>query len=161
MDLQFVYINLIHKFVTGRPMTIKELTDRVIVQKIIYLADIMGVYTGNFNFSWYKKGPYSPALTRLLYNYADDVGEPNKEYELSKEVEEILSPLKQIVSLTPSDLSESDWIELVASLHYLYDENSGDSPDKIMNKLIEIKPKYSKSQLKNSWKVLEEMGLID
>lgn len=161
MDLQYVYINLIHKFVVGRPLTIKELSDRIIIQKIIYLADILGVSTGNFNFSWYKKGPYSSALTHLLYKYENNFVEIDNTYELSEEVEGILEPLKRIVSMNSDDLSESDWIELVGSLQYLYEENTTASPDIIMNRLVKMKPKYSKKQLHRAWKVLEEIELIN
>lgn len=161
VNMQYLSVYLVHNYVVNRPLSIKNLTDRIVTQKIVYLADILGVNCGDYVFSWYKKGPYSPALTKLVYAHEDEEKDEYELFHLSKAVEEQLEPLKEIVSDRPSDLSEDDWIELVASVHYLYDHNLQLSYKELVEKLISYKPKYFAKQVFLAIDKLEETDFIN
>src|SRR5690349_17229058 len=54
----------------GVPADIDTVDDRKRIQKAIYLAQLPGIDLG-YSFSWYVKGPYSPALTRDYYSLSE------------------------------------------------------------------------------------------
>ncbi|TNP01439.1 hypothetical protein [Bacillus pacificus] len=160
VNTQYLTVYLVHKYVMDRPLSIEDLSDRVITQKVVYLADVLGINCGDYNFTWYKKGPYSPALTTLLYNHKEDTKEEYAHFNLTANAVELLEPLKEAMSYRPDEISEVDWIELIASLHYLYDNSGSDSIEKIITKLISLKPKYSRSQVIQALEILEKIGII-
>src|SRR5262249_50155808 len=47
----------------GVPARLNIFSDRLILQKAVYLAQAAGVQLG-YSYNWYLRGPYSPALTR-------------------------------------------------------------------------------------------------
>ncbi|MHC8667904.1 hypothetical protein ACYX6U_08975 [Bacillus cereus] len=157
INTQHLTVHLVHEYIMDRPLSIDDLSDRVIAQKVVYLADELGVNCGDYRFTWYKKGPYSPALTKLLYE--NDEKNIYTEFSLSPSAIEVLAPLKTVRLYCPKELSEVDWMELVASLYYLYD-NNGESIQKTVDKLVSLKPKYNKKQAFYALEILEANGVI-
>jgi uncharacterized protein YwgA len=108
----------------GVPSDIDTVDERKRVQKTIYLGQIAGVDLG-YHFGWYLKGPYSPELTKDYYDLDEALSDGDQEYqkkELKGHLKGKLQSIKSIVT-QPCDvpLSQADWLELLASVHYQYD----------------------------------------
>jgi uncharacterized protein YwgA len=113
------------------PTDIETVDDRKKVQKAIYLGQLTGVDLG-YRFGWYLMGPYSTSLTKDYYALAESLVS-DKEYEkksLKRAIADKLSNIKPLFIKPPNvpdDISQEDWLELIASYHYLkviqkYDE---------------------------------------
>lgn len=92
---------------------------RLILQKTVYLLEEAGIRLG-YSFTWYIRGPYSPGLTRDLYELAS-----NKEDVAgwvldshSKALAERLRPLFVTAAKGESGATAKH-LELLASVHYL------------------------------------------
>lgn len=105
------------------PTTIARVEDRKTVQKAVYLGQVAGVDLG-YRYNWYRMGPYSPGLTRDYFALAAALNsgdsEPAGGYELRSPIRERLAQLQPLLEAPGSvTLSRADWLELVASVHYL------------------------------------------
>lgn len=159
MNNQFIAISKVHEYLVDKEISNESLEDRVIIQKVIYLAQCRGVECGNFKFSWYKKGPYSPALTKVVYDNMNDFeGEKLVDFQLNKSAIRRLSSTKEVIKHRDNTLSEADWIELLGSLVYLLEDS--DDQKSVIKDLIRQKPKYSVPQVKNAISKLEKYELL-
>lgn len=107
---------------TGVGTDIGTVDRRKTVQKAVYLAKAAGVHLG-YHYNWYLKGPYSPSLTRDYYPLADAVGTPADDsagYALQDAVLTRLDGIKPAFVVPDGvDLEMGDWLELLASVHFL------------------------------------------
>ncbi|MDL1867757.1 hypothetical protein FBR06_11160 [Betaproteobacteria bacterium PRO4] len=122
MDSKLIVLKL---FVQGLGIDgeIDNFQGRKDFQKAVLLGQsISGIDLG-YRFNWYLYGPYSPALARDYYQIAEAIEFGDREYEKHYLVDAIREKLDGIRSLfnVPEDLnlSQSDWLELLASWHYL------------------------------------------
>ena len=99
-DEQFDYSNMDH---------------RIKLQKAVYLLENMGLHVGDYSFSWNKYGPYSLGLDSDAQNC-----------NTRKEQEVVFSPyaemqFKKIRGYIEQQIVYScvQWVECIASLHYL------------------------------------------
>jgi hypothetical protein len=94
---------------------------RKTIQKAIYLAQRAGVDLG-YRFGWYIRGPYSPPLATAYYGLAEALAsdEAIGPRELRSDLRNRLKAIRPLMDV-PSGLSlhQADWLELLASLHYL------------------------------------------
>jgi len=100
---------------------ISTMDDRKRVQKAVYLAQRAGVDMG-YRYNWYKKGPYSPGLTRDYYDLADALAVGNSEngQNLVPKSQAALEALRPLLAVPDGvALSDECWLELLASLDYL------------------------------------------
>lgn len=158
MNTQHLSVYKVHEYVTGQPPSIEKFEDRILAQKVIYLADALGAYCGDYKWNWYKKGPYSPALARVLYQDYD--ANPYKSYSVREDVRECLEPLKKLIEKRPNNLSLVDWLELLASFFYLYKESISKNVTDVSKVLIDFKPKYSQKNALYAYNKLIEYGII-
>lgn len=98
--------------------------ERKTVQKAIYLGQLAGVDLG-YRYNWYVMGPYSPALTRDYFALGESLSsgdDPSGDYELQEPVRARLAHVKPLIQ-PPTDVSLGgpEWLELLASVHYLLD----------------------------------------
>ena len=117
----------------GVPSDIDTVDERKRVQKSIYLGQIAGVDLG-YHFGWYLKGPYSPELTKDYYELNETLADGDLEYqkkELKGQLKERLHAIQPIIN-TPCDLplSQEDWLELLASVHYQFSRFDQDTARK-------------------------------
>ena len=160
MDKQFVSVSMVHEFTLNRLPSNKSLEDRLILQKLIYLAKHLGIDCGDFRFSWYKKGPYSPALTRVIYNNIAELenSDIQKNYVLLESAKKELIPLREIFKENTTKLSEADWIELLGSIVYLIDINKNIAI--ASNELVQKKPKNNLEDVELAVNQLEKFNII-
>lgn len=102
--------------------SIDTLDDRKRVQKAIYLGQLTGADLG-YRFGWYIRGPYSPDLTKDYYSLADlPVAHESEKgpVKLKPSVCAQLGVIRPLLEPPPGlALAQEDWLELLASLHYL------------------------------------------
>ena len=142
------------------PSRIATVEDRKKVQKAIYLGQAVGVDLG-FHFGWYKMGPYSPELTKDYYDLAEELSQGDMEYNDNELAPEITEKLKIITSIikTPQEvgLSQDDWMELLASHHFLRKNYSLDETrEKIKLEKARLVPFIDKAE-----NVLREQGMLN
>lgn len=114
--------------------------DKLVMQKVVYLLQRLEVDAG-FSYGLYVRGPYSPALTKTLYENKQKVEKLETATALSK------SELHKIGELANAlDVSNAAVLETTATFACLKFEK-GLSEDSAMQKLRELKPFYSEAQL--------------
>lgn len=114
----------------GVPSDIDSLVDRKRVQKAVYLGQALGEVNLGYRFGWYVHGPYSPPLAKDYYNLAAalEVGEEPTDRQLRPSLSGRLANIKPRLEVPGGvTLEQAQWMELLASWHYLrkvsdYDE---------------------------------------
>jgi uncharacterized protein YwgA len=74
--------------------------DRLIAQKIVYLLQLKGVKT-EFNYDLYVRGPYSPDLTKELYDHRQEFENLKTDVVLSKKESKAIQEMKELFELKP------------------------------------------------------------
>lgn len=152
------------------PLRLDSFDKRLTVQKKIYLAQLMGVDLG-YRFSWYLRGPYSTRLTEDAFALIDDVRSGDKEYEHFTLLDDTVAKIRgtnRLCRLPKGfDGADEDWIELLASLHYLRHiayrpKGTKREFGETFQELIATKPRFvpMEKQARQAWEVLDEGGLI-
>ena len=97
---------------------VASLADRIFAQKAIYLLQLFGIDL-RYRFCWYLHGPYSKSLDSVVRSIDAEVERFAGGFSLTPEVEPALEVIRNLVTIAPSGLDRSRWLELVASIHYL------------------------------------------
>lgn len=169
MNKDHVLLKLVLDKIGFGNLEIDNFTSRKILQKKIYLLQLTGVDLG-CRYNWYLKGPYCPALANNTFTLREEIkyDDDFNNYELNSKTNSKFNTLNKIVSLpdTP-ETSEPEWLELVASLHYLKHIaywRGKDKPEfeEVFEKLGESKPHFKgkKELAKVAWERLDDIGLV-
>lgn len=123
----------------GSEASVDSFDSRIKLQKLVYLSDSFGIPLG-FDFTWYVYGPYSPQLTKIMFEKETGV---SNDINKIPHLENILLKLKEFLG---DDMHSGDNLELIASLHYLCSvyPTPHNSKEEIISTLCEEKPKFSK-----------------
>jgi uncharacterized protein YwgA len=138
MDSRHVVLKL---FVNelGEPGEITDFENRKIFQKAVYIGQLSGVDLG-YRYSWYLRGPYSTQLARDYYQLADAMELGDREFEnrsLNEHVRQKLRVIRDLFRVPDGwPRSKADWLELLASWHYLISVSRRDDAEarRIMQK---------------------------
>jgi uncharacterized protein YwgA len=141
------------------------------IQKRIYLIQLMGDDLG-YRYGWYIRGPYCRELTADAFTLRDEIlsGENDYEgFELEASSKERIKRARRLWEIPPgSSVLEDEWLELLASLHYLKHIAYWPKPSKkdfeaVFKALIGAKPRFTnaKRAAQQAWRRLHEFGLID
>lgn len=137
---------------------IGDFEKRLISQKKIYLLQELGLNLG-YSYNWYVRGPYSPDLTAYLYNNIDVLsGYLFGDYTLSEIAKEKVEIINLMADEKPLDLSKGEWYELLASL--LYIKKNWKLSRELSDTLLEVKPKYDRTQITKAYNALEKNGFV-
>lgn len=115
----------------GVGTSINGVDRRKLIQKAVYLGQKKALNLG-YNHSWYKMGPYSPALTDDYYKLSAELRKTAvPSVKLRDDILADLEPLKRALKSPPPGLDEPSWAELLCSYHFLrevsgYDEQRAD-----------------------------------
>lgn len=145
-------------------------SQRFNIQKRVYLIQISGYELG-YRFGWYLRGPYSRDLTADAFTLRDELLDGEKDFEgytLAKEGTERIDRARGLWNLPPNaDVDNDQWLELLASLHYLrhiayWPHASSKNFDAVFAKLVDSKPQFrdSETSARKAWGRLQEFGLI-
>jgi len=135
----------------GRDMG--SFTSRKRTQKIVYLLKQFGADL-KFGYTWYLHGPYSPDLTRTLFNPTDE------DLKLKRDLTRTeLDSLNRMRNFLADDLYSVDSLELIVSLIYLTKhgpEQGYNTKAKIVDFLQEQKPQFSAEDIEACWGKIEQ-----
>jgi hypothetical protein len=146
----------------GVDSSVKTRSERKTVQKAIYLAQASGVDLG-YRYSWYVMGPYSPALTKDYFALQDTLRmapDAKPTHRLRPVAYEKLARLATVVGQlkNESDVPLADWLELLASVHFL-EKQQGRDEDTVRARLAAEKPHVA-PYFDEAKKRLEGAGLM-
>lgn len=155
----------------GVPFELDSFSKRLNLQKKIYIAQLTGADLG-YRYSWYLRGPYSTNLTADAFTLCDDIRSEDTDYRDFTLHEQTIQQLDlaKTVWEQPAEFdgSQDDWLELLASLHYLrhiaYRPKGAERDfEECFQKLVDSKPRFStmKAQAEIAWNRLDDFGLID
>lgn len=134
---------MIHKYLLGRYPSVETYNDRIVAHKIGYLAQVAGIYIGDINFFWHKRGPYSRVLTSLLFSINNDrqnIQEQCERFKITEELKPRLNIVKRIIEKRPESCPEVYWLEICASLKFISKEFSTKDKAKAKEVLLKRKP---------------------
>ena len=138
--------------VLGLANDLDSFAGRKRIQKTIYLLKQFGADL-KFGYVWYLHGPYSPELTRTLFNPTDaDLG---SERDLSKTELKIANKMRNFLG---KDLYSVDSLELIVSLIYLIKHGPKEgytTKGKIIQYLRCQKPQFSTEEVEVAWQKIE------
>jgi len=165
-----ILLKLVLDRIGFKDITIDNFIRRKTLQKKIYLLQLTGIDLG-YRYNWYLYGPYCPALASDTFTLRDEI-EYDKEFEdykLNSQTKSKLDLLDTIVNLPDSPgTGEPEWLELLASLHYLkhiayWPGKNNPEFEEVFNKLVESKPHFAdkKDLAKVAWKKLNSVGLVE
>lgn len=143
-EIELISYSIVHKYLLDRYPTAENYDDRIIAQKVGYLVQSEGIYLGEgINFFWYKRGPYSRALTAMLFKIENNIQYIKKSCSslvLKEGLKPKLDNIKKVINLRPKHLPEVYWLEINASIKYLKNENPTFNNQQLSDLLINRKP---------------------
>ena len=132
-------------------------SERKRIQKMVYLLDKVFEFNFGYSYNWYLHGPYSPELTRIIFDVIEQEREDiAKPVELSREDKEKIRRLKLFLN---DDIESTDELELLVSLHYLLDcwPDTDSRVKDAVNFLKSKKPYFSEEEISNALKRLQDL----
>jgi uncharacterized protein YwgA len=152
-------------------VTLGSFSERLQVQKKVYLTQLMG-YDLGYRFGWYLRGPYSRELTADAFTLKDEIAAGDKDYEQYRLSDEAIQKIAQAQRLwaMPEQLtiSADQWLELLTSIHYLkhiayWPGEPAKGFDLVFEKLVAQKPQFQdkNADVRRTWDRLNEFGLIE
>lgn len=135
----------------------KSFDHRLVFQKTIYLLQSFGLYLG-YSFSWYIRGPYSPALTRKGYELVHKFEKsPNISFvEGSSE-----DRFRDFLDFLGEKKNDANWLETLASLHFLKQIYPRRTKVQIMRMVLLKQPYLTLAECERAWDYLRKYELID
>jgi uncharacterized protein YwgA len=169
MNKDHILLKLILNEIGLGSLEIGEFHSRKILQKKIYILQLTGIDLG-YRYNWYLYGPYCPALASDTFSLRDEIkyDQEFNDYQLNSKTLDKLGILEKIVEL-PDNLTtnEPEWLELLASLHYLkhiayWPGKNNPDFEEVFEKLGQSKPHFQdkKKLAEVAWKKLDEVGLV-
>lgn len=163
MDRRQIGTRLVLKELEQGENGLRDFSDRLILQKTIYLAQEAGVNLGYY-FSWYLKGPYCTALTNDAFAIREEVEsdfDSSEGWELDSKSKQRLVKLKQILPSGDKE-SRARTLELLASVHFLIDRGqvNGVDASAIRDLLLKYKKSFSEPEIKDAITNLRQVGLL-
>ena len=105
----------VYEQVYGEKFNASTFENRMEMQKAIYILQEAGIRVGDYDFLWYKHGPY-------CQNLQDDIlclnSTPDIVIKYSEDAKEVMKRVKDVFSMNVN-YSRSEWVECLASLQYL------------------------------------------
>ena len=120
-------------------LSVDTFSARKQLQKLVYLAEVFRIDMG-FKFNWYIHGPYSPDLTRVMFDK-----EKGKSVKI-KDMPNLESNVSKLKNFLGDDINSSSRLELIASVHYVSSivvDPINEKTD-VLNIIYDEKPQFSK-----------------
>lgn len=135
------------------PVDLGEFDGRLRAQKLAFLIQKIGREDG-FVYHWHVRGPYSPALTRVLFA-GDGRTEEQAAGQVLSEPERRLAA--KIRSLMGDGIDDPLELELYASVWYLTPERRLSDEDRrsIMDTMLHTKPHFDRQQVETALSRIE------
>lgn len=126
--------------------TMSSFEERKQVQKMVYLLDNAFEMNFGFHYNWYLHGPYSPQVTRIIFDVVEGQQTVNSNPAILSSND--LNKIEKLKSFLKGDINSIDELELLGSLHYLLTCNNEKPRTKEIVKFMrEKKPYFSEKQV--------------
>ena len=106
----------------GVDISVESLSQRKTIQKAVYLGQLSGISFG-YSYGWYLMGPYSPSLTQDYFQLTQETAVGQNDWEKKTFTSAVMAHFNKIKPLMTAPQNwpyeQVDWLELVASLHFL------------------------------------------
>lgn len=138
MENSSILLRLYNDFTSQRLDNSKQ-DDKVIMQKIVFLLNELGLVVGDYKFAWDKYGPFSQSL----HNDIASISEKDIPYDgvFSPYAQSIIDFTKTIFEKSSeTEYNNRNWMETVASIVFLKRyEYPSLKMNEILLKLVELK----------------------
>lgn len=142
----------------GKELDMKEYENRLRLQKIVYLLQTAGLKLGDYQFYWYIRGPYSPALTKYIFESLERPAETHKNAGQGTTEKKVVETLKAALK---DELRDVKKLELLGSLVFIRnDENIRDKTE-LLERMYSRKPWYPKEEIAAQIEKIEACGLFN
>lgn len=108
----------VYESIFGNAFRPNYFEDRMQMQKSIYLLQELGLSVGDYDFKWYKHGPYSQSLQNDILN-SSSMGTVPISYSTDAKV--AIEALKATIFQDGISYEICEWLECLGSLHYIKD----------------------------------------
>lgn len=106
----------VFKSIFDREFQQSVFADRLEMQKTIYLLQNLGITVGNYNFLWYKHGPYSQTLQNDILS-SQNISDIDVEF--SSDAKAGISALKEAIFKDGIEYDICQWTECLGSIFYI------------------------------------------
>ena len=150
------FLRPIYKSVYGEKFNPASFESRMEMQNMIFLLQEAGIIVGDYDFLWYKHGPYSQGLQDDILSLS---GTQDAEIRYSTDAEEIINRMREVFN-EAVEYSRSVWVECLASLQYLKANifSIGTQDADIIAELVKRKSHLNNEELNK--KALKELEYI-
>lgn len=139
------FLRPIYENVYGEKFNATSFESRMEMQKMIFIMQEAGIRVGDYDFLWFKHGPYSQGLQDDILTLS---GTKDAIIKYSVDAKDIIDRIKNVFNKEVA-YSRSAWVECLASLQYIkaniYSLNASD--DDIINELMKRKPHLNNKEL--------------
>lgn len=132
--------------------------ERKKVQKLVYLLDkVFGMNLG-FPYSWYLHGPYSPQLTKIVFEVIEGRRAVGSNFNVLSSDD--LRRIDRLKAFLGGNIGSSDKLELLVSLHFLMQRTK--HPDVTQEDIIAFlktkKPYFTDEEILDAIDQLQTLG---
>ena len=146
------------------PSKVECLTDQLVLQRAIYLAQEAGIHLGYY-FRWYLKGPFSNELSEHIYDFGV-IGNDFDHWTLTEEPE-IKAKLKQLrvwfAEVFQFEGEEREKVlDLPACVHFAIKTHMSGStePGFVQERLKNAGRHLSLEEVNHALRILQEKGIL-
>lgn len=153
-----------------QPLALDTFKQRLMIQKKVYLTQLTGLDLA-YRSGWYLYGPYCRELTSDVFRAKEQIDDGEEDYKhetLAPFARKLTKRAKTIWADRPDNIDEDDWLELLASLHFLkhiayMGRNARREFGDVWKALIDSKPRFKrrKADAQKAWEQLDRVGLLD
>lgn len=120
----------------------RQITDRIEIQKAVYLLNGVGVSFGDYNFIWYKHGPYSLLLDQETMRVSNEDIKNSADVLFNERAQKAFQEIRAIMTKPEATAyTSTDWAETLASIHYIHSYMSpGIDKSEVLRTLLSLKP---------------------
>lgn len=123
------------------PTKDKNFQSRLIIQKLAYICQSLGVEMKRYHFNIYKNGPYSPDLTSDYYNNPSLINSLRTEYKPTPNEIVVFDKVEEIILSNPLNIKhQADLLEAISTVLYFKNYNSKFLDDDLFEKTLDEKP---------------------
>ena len=128
----------VYEKIYEKPFSKNSFEDRLEMQKAMYLLQDLGISVGDYDFMWYKHGPYSQSLQNDILDF--QMTDTNVYY--SRDAESVIQSLHSVIMYKDKSYTTSNWAECLGSMQYLRENMlpSSASDEEIIDELVRRKP---------------------
>ena len=143
----------------GVPQDLGTFDNRLVLQKAVYLAQQADIPLG-YHYSWYLRGPYSPALTSDAYANIN-CGTPD-DWGIGDEIKAKIQKIKSFISsLLESENPPREFENLASVLFIIKTKQAAESETAaIVKKMLEAGKQIDESGVQSTIEKLKKNGFL-